>query len=438
MHTPPLSTKEKFSYGLGDFASNLTFSTMSSYVLFYFTDYAGLSIAIAGGLLTFSRLLDAFLNPFTGILFDKTHSRFGKLRPYILYSTPVIILTFIACFFTDKIPMSCRAPFAFAMYLIFAVSYSLGNGAYTSLLTAITDNEKERLACNVAKNMGMSLGGIIASSCTLLFAKWIGFSATAILFGIVSFLALFLCFKNTRERVTGETSSLPLRSALKIMWNCKPFVLVCTLQFFQFTASITRSQNTVYYAKYILHNETIAAALLTAPTFVFFFVSPFLPKLVQRFGKRNVASASLVFSSLCVLAIWISGKSAVLVFIFNLLAGIGVLMASCIYFVQCIDTIDHAEWVSSYRLQGFMTSVMMGVAKLGIVFGTFLTPFILNLGGYTDCGQQSAATLLSIRIAFIIIPIVFMMITVFVGVFYKLDKQYPRILDALIERRKKH
>lgn len=279
---------------------------MSSYVLFYFTDYAALPIAIAGGLLTFSRLLDALINPFTGILFDKTNSRFGKLRPYILYSTPVIILTFVACFFTDKVPMSYRVPFAFTMYLIFAVSYSLGNGAYTSLLTAITDNEKERLACNVAKNMGMSLGGIIATSCTLLFAKWIGFSSTAALFGIISFLALFLCFKNTRERVSGETSALRLPEALRIMWNCKPFVLVCLLQFFQFTACITRSQSTVYYAKYILHNEDIAAALLASPTLIFFFASPFLPRLVQRFGKRNIASSSLVFASLCVLGIWIS------------------------------------------------------------------------------------------------------------------------------------
>ncbi|MDL2253547.1 glycoside-pentoside-hexuronide (GPH):cation symporter [Ruminococcaceae bacterium OttesenSCG-928-I18] len=438
-----MKTWEKISYGMGDLANNLMFGPVAYYLLYFYTDVAGISLALVSLLMGVARAVDAVASPFIGGLVDRTNTRWGKTRPYLLFTTLPLGVLMVLCFLVPNASMNAVALYALFTYLGFSLLYTLNNVAYLTLLTVMTPDNGIRLQLGGIRMAGMAVGSLVANGLLLPIILLLGsgnerrgFALTALLFGIVSVLLLMNCFLFTRERIEVVPERGPLLGSMRTMGKSRPFLILCTVQILGWVMQSFFYQNTVFYAKYLLHNEQFAAAMMALPTLCLLGVSPFISLLARRFGKRRFMAVSYAASAAALLLVWAAGDRVWLVLPGSMLAGFGTGCALSMGILTCSDTIDHVEWLTGKKLQGLMTSMMLFAAKLGLVVTGTLSPFVLGLGGYVANAEQSLTALMAIRTNYIFLPVLLGLLCLFLLRFYRLDeRQMENITNELVQRR---
>lgn len=438
-----ISLKERMSYGLGDLACNLLFQLVSAYLMFFYTDVAGISLGAVGVIMLVSRVVDAVTDPMMGVIVDKTNTKWGKARPYILWMSVPFALMGIAMFYVPAFSGTGKFVYAMITYILFCVAYTALNIPYTTMLSCMTDNESDRLSFNMFKGLGSNIGGFIVMGGTLALVGAIGggnqakgFLGTVTIFGIVGVVLLFICFKNTKERIfPSEKEKISVVDSLKTAAKNKYWIILSVLVFVTFTGMIIKSQSTMYFTKYYLENEGIASTLMTLPTIVAFLMTFMIPYLAKKLGKRNC----VIIGNLCTIAgavvISLAGKSIEVIIAGTLLAAIGTGAGIGVIFVMGAETVDYTEWQTGKRPQGIMTAIQGFMCKLGMACAGIIGAQILSAGGYVENAVQTESAISAIRISFIWVPAIASALIVILLLFYDLDKKYGTIINELHKRR---
>ena len=438
---------ERFAYGCGDFGCNIIYTAMSAFLLFYYTDYAGVS----GTIMMISRIFDGISDIVMGVIVDRTHSRFGKARPWILRMCIPFAISGVLMF---SVPASWTSTpklvYVFITYnLVSTIIYTAINVPYSALNALMTQDPYERSVLSIFRNLLATAGTLTINTFTLPLVEYFGNNASAwtktfVIFGFVS-VAAFLCtFFGTKERVrateTGEQKvekNVPFVTGIKALFQNKYWIMMTGMLALFFLMYSVNGGATVYYAKDILGDKNLVSTINGIFNVVQILAMFFIAMLVKKYGKRNVFSIGLILDIIGMLVLNFSGGFMSMIVVSSVIRGIGNACGGATMWAMVSDTIDYGEWKTGYRTEGLVNSACSFGYKIGNGIGSALLGVILEVGGYVgNAAAQTASALTSIRICFVWIPIAVYVCGLIIMKFYHLDREFDGIIADLKERNK--
>lgn len=423
---------------------------MSAFLLFYYTDYAGVSAMAVGTIMMISRVFDGISDIIMGVIVDRTHSRFGKARPWILRMCIPFAISGVLMF---SVPASWSSTpklvYVFITYnLVSTVIYTAINVPYSALNALMTQDPYERSVLSIFRNLLATAGTLTINTFTLPLVEYFGNNASAwtktfVVFGFVS-IAAFLCtFFGTKERVraneAGEQKveeNVPFVTGIKALFQNKYWIMMTGMLALFFLMYSVNGGATVYYAKDILGDKNLVSTINGIFNIVQILGMFFIAMLVKKFGKRNVFSLGLILDIIGMLVLNFSGGFMPIIVVSSVIRGIGNACGGATMWAMVSDTIDYGEWKTGYRTEGLVNSACSFGYKIGNGIGSALLGVILEVGGYVgNAAAQTASALTSIKICFVWIPIAVYVCGLIIMKFYHLDKEFDGILADLKARK---
>lgn len=439
---------ERFSYGCGDFGCNIIYTAMSVYLMFYYTDYAGVSSAAVGVIMLISRVFDGVSDIIMGVIVDRTKSRFGKARPWLLRMCIPFAVSGVLLF---SVPTGwssgAKLVYVFVTYnLVSTVVYTAINVPYSALNALMTQDPYERSVLSIFRNLLATAGTLTINTFTLPLVELFGNTASAwtkafVVLGAVSVAAFLINFFGTKERVRpavkdGEAKDVPFATGVKALFQNKYWIMMTGMLALFFLMYSVNGGATVFYAKDILWDKNLVTTINGIFNVVQIVSMFFIAMLVKRFGKRNVFALGLVFDIVGMLVLNYSGGAMNLIVVSSVIRGIGNACGGATMWAMVSDTIDYGEWKTGYRTEGLVNSACSFGYKIGNGIGSALLGLILEIGGYVgEAAVQTAEALFSIEVCFVWIPIVVYVCGLITMKFWHLDKEFSGIL-ADLEKRK--
>lgn len=382
------SIAERISYGFGNFGANLAFGMAGAYLLYFYTDVYRVSAGIVATLFLVARCLDAVFDPLFGLLIDRTQTRFGKHRPYLIGLCVPYALCGVALFSTPHVSALFKIAFLYGTYTLFGMLYSGLSLPLNSMLPTLTRDGKTRTSINALREFLGSSATVGATFITLPLVHWFGgslaggFAATAALFGIVSIIALTTAFFKTRERVGPERSPqvLTTRQSLRAARGNWPWVATMLVNFFFWVGFIGHIQSVIYYADDVLHRADLVPEIML--TNVVLLIGTALSAFVaNRIGKRTTGMIGAAIAAACTAAIpmsnlrfWVLSMNGACNFGLGLIGGL--------LFAFMADSVDYGEWRSGFRAQGFLFAAASFGVKLGMSIGGAAGAWLLSRAHY--------------------------------------------------------
>lgn len=438
---------ERFSYGCGDYGCNIIYTAMSTFLLFYYTDYAGVNALAVGIIMMLSRVFDGISDIIMGILVDRTKSRFGKARPWLLRMCIPFALSGVLLF---SVPAgwtsTAKLVYVFITYnLTSTVIYTAINVPYSSLNALMTQDPYERSVLSIFRNLLATAGTLTINMVTLPLVEFFGDNAAAwtktfCVLGLLAVAAFLINFFGTRERVKasgadGRTQDVPIKEGILALFKNKYWIMMtCVLALFFLNYSVNGG-TTVFYAKDILGDRDLVSTINGIFNIVQIAGMFFIAMLVKKLGKRNVFAIGLVLNTIGMLLLNFFGSTMIMIVISSIIRGIGNACGGATMWAMVSDTIDYGEWKTGYRTEGLVNSACSFGYKIGNGVGSALLGLILDIGGYVgETAVQTASALTSIRICFVWIPVAVYVICLIIMMFWHLDKEFAGIIADLNAR----
>lgn len=441
-----LSWKARISYGCGDTACNVVYGMISTVLTLFYTDYVGISPATVGLVMLISRIFDGGSDVVMGLIVQKTNSKWGKSRPWILWMSLPYSLAAILLFTVPHSTDLVQFLYIFVTYnLCTTVCYTAINVPYGSLSAMMSRNSGERDMLSIVR-MGMSpFGRILAVTCTLPLVKIFGddqmaWVKTMSIWAVVAMILLVICFKNCEEKVEPqpEQSEVKTGSAFKALFSNQYFWACLLLWMMQNVIYTVTGTILPYYCKYVFNNDTLYSSLYLLETLVLVAVTFLSPVLVKKFGKRNMSMIGIGFALLGQLLFFVNPNSFALALASCVIRGIGLAPLNSIIFGFLGDAVDFGHWKSGLRQESLVFAAGSVGAKIGGGLTSAIMTKLLSVSGYISTTAGSQAQPQSAIDMIIDIykfgPLLVWIIILIVLYFYKLDKKYPVIMKELNER----
>jgi len=445
-----ISISAKLGYGVGDFGANLAFQAILFFLMYYFTDVLGIEAKVAGIIVLASKSWDAVSDPLMGTISDRTNSRWGKKRPYLLFGAVPAGIALMLLFYSPnfsgnaEVVMRSRIIWGLLTYILFSTTITIVNVPFAALTAAMTRDSHERsLITGYRMSFGI-VGTLVAAGATLplvvLFGgedPIAGFRTLGLCYGAVLTVVTLVVFGATRERVIDIDGRIEKKMklsqyALTVVKN-RPFMilLVGTLMFM--LAMNTVAAVLVYYFKYNLEAEKLIAfanlgifipALLAIPLFIF------IGKKTSKKFAYNTGMA--VVGVILVVLFFFAEKSLVLTFICLVVAGIGLSTNWLSPWAIIPDTVEYSEWKLGIRNEGILYGAFFFVFKLAGALGGFVVGKVLDLVGYVANQPQTDQSLLGIKLLFTLIPVCFIILGIIILSFFPISaKKHQEMIDEI-------
>lgn len=450
VYTEKIGVGEKLAYGCGDLASNLVMVLTGTYISFFYTDALGLNVGIVGTLILISRFFDGFTDIIMGFIMDKTKSKHGKARAWMLWlAIPFGVCTALLTMVPDLGNVG-KYIYVFISYnVVTTFLYTAINIPYGALNSLMTRDQTQRETINVFRMTMAQIGGLIINALTLPFVNAVGGSTNqsawmivSSVYGILAALLFLLCFAKTKERVnvvSDEDRKIGFIKTLKLMMKNDAWLLICAIWVVNILGMAIGMGVGVYYAKYILHNEAYFGFLAVIQQGISIVFMAMMMPLVKRFGKRNVALVGTIISLISQLLMIVNPASFSWLVVCNIVKGIGAAPLMATLFAMMADSIEYGHWKTGVRIEGTLYSATTFGAKVGGGVGMVVATTVLGMAGYNGAlAVQSESALTAISNLYIYAPIIFLVILPILYCFYKLDKQYPQVIKELTERENKN
>lgn len=446
-----LSIKEKFGYSLGDTASHFVWDLVGFWLLIFYTDIYGLSPATAGVIMFVGSIWDAIMDPVVGIVSDRTTSRWGKFRPYLLFgAVPYALLAVLAFTIPD---FGATGKFAYALItcLLLRTAYAFVNLPYSSLGAVMTDDSAERAGLNTYRFIAAYIGQFIVTGGALYLVKYLGawgnggvvdqaqgYQYTVILFGGLSVLCFLVAFFTTKERVPApEKQDNNVLKDFKYLFLNKAWVVLTVVGIVSFVMFAMQNAAVAYYFKYYIQNEENVQWFNILGTVALIVALPASKPLAKWLGNKMVYIISSVVSGIFFTLIFVAGDNLPLVYVFNILAKMAYAPAVPLLWTMLADVADYGEWRFHRRTTGLCFSASVLAQKLGWAIGAAAAGWLLGATHFVaNADVQSDAAMLGIRLLVSVIPGVLYASCALVMCFYNLDTRTMLQMKTDLEQRR--
>ncbi|MBQ4833169.1 MFS transporter [Pseudoalteromonas sp. MMG010] len=408
-----VSIREKIAYGLGDTASNIIFQTVMMFLMLYYTDVVGLSPAVVGSMFLAVRVFDAITDPIMGNIADKTHTRWGHFRPYLLWLSLPFALISILAFTTPDLTGDDKIIYAFSTYSLLMVAYTAINIPYCALGGVITTDAKERVTVQSYRFVFGMLGGVIVAACTMPMVEYFGQGdaakgyqytmTTMSLLGLVMFL---LCFIGTKERITQPTEqNISFIHSAKSLWQNDQWRILCLAALFLLTGQVLRFTLAVYYVKYYLAREDLITSFMTLGVIASMIGCALAQPLAQRVCKiKAYIGLQLIAATICAASFFIKSDQLFLAFAAFIAWKFFLDMATPLLWAKMADTIDYGHDKTGSRITGLVYSGVIFFIKMGVALGGAMAGWMLAFYDYQADAQQTEMTQQGILLSFTLLP----------------------------------
>ncbi len=441
-----LSIQEKVGYGLGDTASNFVWALMMNFIMFYYTDIFGITAAAAGTMLLFARCTDGVVDFFIGAAADRTKSKWGRFRPYLVWLCVPLAVVFILAFTTPNLSPAGKLVWAWVTYNLLMLLYSAINIPYGALSGVMTDDPLERTSLNSYRMSLAQIGGIIAnSSFLLLIAKFgggnqqAGAQRTVILFSSLAVVLFLISFFTTRERIQPPpTQKTRLRDDLKTLFANRHWVMMFIAGIVNITFAVIRGTAGIYYLKsYLKWDDGRIATFFLIGGLAMIFGAMLTKFAVKAIGKKASFITSMVLVALTAIPFyWIAPDQTSLVFTFQILGMIVSGINATLYWALVADTADFAEWKFNVRTTGVVFSATTCAQKAGMGLGAAFAGWLLTHFGYVANAVQSTESIRGILLLNSLIPAAGLLCLACLFGFYGLNEAICKTMrEDLAQRR---
>lgn len=458
-----IALKEKIGYGFGDMASSMFWKLFGAYLMIFYTDVFGLPAAVVGTMFLITRIWDSAFDPIVGVIADRTHSRWGKFRPYLLWLAVPFGIIGILTFVTPQWSLTAKLVYAYVTYSLMMMVYSAINVPYASLLGVMSANPKERNTLSTYRMTFAYIGSFIA---LLLFMPMVNFfsggskeplqqqtgwmMAVAVI-AVLCILLFFGCFAWTKERVKPikETQN-PLKEDLKDLLANRPWWILLGAGVAALVFNSIRDGAAVYYFKYFVVEEAHTSVSFFGMSFVLSGLYLALGQAANiigviaaapvsnRIGKRNTYMWAMALATvLSFLFYWFDKEDLVWIFVFQVLISICAGSIFPLLWSMYADCADYSELKTGNRATGLIFSSSSMSQKFGWAIGTALTGWLLAYFGFRANEVQSAEAISGIKMFLSFLPAVGTVLSViFISLYPLTEKKMKDITIELEQKRK--
>jgi glycoside/pentoside/hexuronide:cation symporter, GPH family len=478
-----VSVIEKIGYSLGDLAANLIFQTLMTFLAFFYTDVYKIAPATASAIIFAGGMIGAFFNPVMGIIADRTNTRWGKFRPWILWtSVPFGVIALLA-FSTPNFSEGGKVAYALITYILLVIVYSANNLPYSSLSGVLTGDMSERNSISSYRFVGVTVAQFVVQGLLLPMVlilgdgdQTVGFEKVMTIFAITGIIFFIITFLTTKERVVSKSEKSSIKEDLGDLVKNKPWIAMLVLTIFIFITLSLKGGMYVYYFENYLEEAQLAAFLenigfngfiaglnsmlvgmgmhgFTWPEhaatsgFSLFNIGGIImimfgiaisKSLADRFGKRDVFGVSLALSAVCQLIFYFYSPQAVgAVFLTQMAHGFFYGISTPLLWAMIADVADYSEWKNNRRATAIIFSAMIFGLKAGLSIGGALVAGILAFFGYSEqLTVQTPEAIQGIRLSMSVFPTITFFIAVGCLFFYEINKDKElEIQNDLMKRR---
>lgn len=457
-----IKLKEKIGYGFGDMASSMFWKLFGSYLMIFYTDVFGLPAAVVGTLFLVTRVWDSAFDPIVGVVADRTHSRWGKFRPYLLYLAIPFSVIGVLTFVTPPFGDNGKLIYAYVTYSLMMMVYSAINVPYASLLGVMSDNPKERNTLSTYRMAFAYIGSFIA---LLLFMPMVnfwsghskeiaaqqqGWTLAVAVIAVMCALLFIGCFAFTRERVKAlHEKQAPLKEDLKDLWKNRPWWILLGAGVAALVFNSIRDGATVYYFKYFIVEEDFHSISFFGVSFVLSGLYLSVGQIANiagvilaapvsnRIGKKQTYMGSMAIATvLSILFFWFDKDNLALIFTFQILISICAGSIFPLLWSMYADCSDYSELKTGNRATGLIFSSSSMSQKFGWAIGSALTGWLLSYFGFVANEVQQAEAIQGIKMFMSFLPAAGTLLSiVFISMYPLSEKKMLEISAALKSRR---
>lgn len=440
-----VSIKEKIGFSSGEYAGSIVWQALMFFLPIFYTDTFGLSAAAVSTMFLVVRLFDALNDPIMGIIADRTNTRWGKFRPYLLWFSLPFGLGTVLMFTTPDFGATGKIIYAYATYGLMMIIYTAMMIPYNSLVGVISPNSEERTSVASYKFVfayaaGMSVQGFVIPLVDKLGGgdSARGYMLTMGIFGFLCVIVLLIAFLSVKERVVPDTSqSSRLKEDLKDLIHNRPWIILFLVCVSSLIYLAIRSAVIMYYFKYYIGDAAAAGPFMVIGTAcVLLGVLP-TQWLSHRIGKKKLYLITLVIIMISSAGFFVAGPDDMIFIyamqiIFSLASG----PTMPLLWAMLADTADYSEWKNGRRATGLVYSAATFSQKMGFSIGGAFSMMILSFFGYVAGAKQTATSLLGIKLSLSLIPAAIAVLVIVALYFYKLDDAKVAEIGRELEERR--
>lgn len=446
------TTGEKIRFAMGDVGYNIIWGFVGSYLTYYYTDNILVSASVVGTIMLLARFLDGISDILMGVIIEKTSSKWGKARPWLLWMILPLILTFLMVFYVPSfLGDTAKIIYIAVTYILLsAVTYTASNMAYITLFTMFAPDYNDRNVAAVFRTLFAMVTSLAIGMISMPLLGNLGgassqkaWTTLALIYSGVAFVCVMITFLGVSEKqLTAEAvkakqkeEKIPFKDVLKDLAKSKYFYLTALLSIAYYLSNSTGGVN-IYFARDILGDANLVGmiGLVSLPTLILGAV--LAPPLYKKYGKRNVMMFGAFIALVSTVIQLLNPYNKAMFFAFYAIKGFGGTLAGAIATLPG-DMADWSEWKIGVRAEGISTSVVSFGSKVGSGVGAGLVGWILAMGHYDGTAAVQTQSALNAEIILMIgVPLALAVLQIILLLFWDMDKKRPQIMKELEVKRK--
>ena len=446
-----VNLSEKLAYCVGDPALTVIYTLANTLLVYFYTNVIGLSAGIIGMIMLLSRGFDGVSDIIMGTIIDRTHSKYGKARVWILRLVVPYAIAAVLLMTVPNTTTSLQAIYVFITYnLLNTVMYTGISQPFHTLGSLMSRDKHER---ETISNIRMALSitaSMVVTAWTLPIINWTADKinntqlAWIIVTGVFAAISVFILlntFRCCKERVAvaGKIEEkIPVFTALKLMVQNRYFLISLGLMLFYTVYQIILGIDLTYYCQYVMNDVNLVMPLSMAEKIPMIFIILLLPKLIPKYGKRNLIVSGCILGIVGQVMFLFNDTSVPLAIVSSVIRGIGMSPFYGVQYSLPSDAIEYGQWKTGKRIEGLMFSSMSFGQKFGAGITNAVLGAVLSMVGYNGmaktAAQQAPAAISVIKFTYLYVPIIVWVVMMLITMCYKLDKTYKQMMAELSVR----
>ena len=443
--TSSLSLREKIGYGVADMGFNFYWANIATFLMFFYTDVFGISAAAAGSMLFIIKIVNAFTDPIIGATADRTNTRFGKFRPYLVWMALPLVLAGVLTYTTPDLSAGWKLLWAYGTYLLMMVCYTGINIPYNALSGVMSSDPQERSTINGLRFIFAFAGGTLVTSRNQSLVRWLGqgnerlgWQLTMAFWGLAASALFAVTFFNTRERVAPPPGQkTKVTEDVRDLAHNRPWMVLFFLALVIMITITLRTATAVYYFKYFVGRPRLTDWFVPVYLAAAAAGASLTPVLTRFFDKKLLLIVLMTLTGILSMAFFFVPKDqVVLMFVLQVAIGLVLGPKSPLAFSMYADTADYNEWRTGRRATAMTFAAATFSQKLGTALAAAVMGWVFTALGYVANAAQTPRSQTGIVLMMSFIPAGFAFLAVAVMLFYKLDNRTMAQVQAELAARK--